>query len=258
MSWKDGPILGFDTETTGVDVVHDRIVTAAVITRASPASPSQPRTWLIDPGVEIPAAASAIHGVTTERARADGAAPVTALEEIAVALHGALAGGVPVVAFNASFDLTLLEHELRRHGLPTLHERLGCPPAPVIDPLVLDRGLDRYRKGKRTLIDLCAWYGVADGAALHSADVDAGATLDVLAAILRRHPELAERTIGQVHTWQREKHRAWAEGFNEWLARKNPGRQGPEVEWPTSNALAVELLGPAWLTRDSGRAPQSA
>lgn len=33
MTWTDGPLLGFDTETTGVDVDHDRIVTAALVRR---------------------------------------------------------------------------------------------------------------------------------------------------------------------------------------------------------------------------------
>ena len=33
MGWTDGPLLGFDTETTGVDVDNDRIVTAALVRR---------------------------------------------------------------------------------------------------------------------------------------------------------------------------------------------------------------------------------
>ncbi|NED90952.1 3'-5' exonuclease, partial [Streptomyces sp. SID11233] len=31
MTWYEGPLTGFDLETTGTDVEHDRIVTAAVI-----------------------------------------------------------------------------------------------------------------------------------------------------------------------------------------------------------------------------------
>ena len=41
-----------------------------------------------------------------------------------------------------SFDLTILEYELARHGLTTLTDRLGRAPGPAIDPLVLDRALD--------------------------------------------------------------------------------------------------------------------
>ncbi len=33
MGWVDQPMVGFDTETTGVDVDRDRIVTAALVRR---------------------------------------------------------------------------------------------------------------------------------------------------------------------------------------------------------------------------------
>jgi DNA polymerase III subunit epsilon len=148
MSWTTGPLLGFDTETTGVDVTHDRIVTAALVRRV-PGESTEVRTWLIDPGVPIPAEAAAIHGITTEHAVAHGEAPGPALDEIAALIAADLAIGVPVVAFNAAFDLSLLDAELARHALPTLGERLGRAVTPVIDPLVLDRSLDRFRKGKR-------------------------------------------------------------------------------------------------------------
>ena len=147
MRWTEGPLLGFDTETTGVDVDHDRIVTAALVRRD--ASGTRIRTWLIDPGVEIPAAASAIHGITTAHARAHGAPPAVALAEIAATVATALAAGTPVVAFNAAYDLSILDAELVRHGLATVPERLGRATSPVIDPLVLDRHEDRYRRGKR-------------------------------------------------------------------------------------------------------------
>src|SRR5690606_33924504 len=157
-SWARGPFLGFDTETTGVDPRHDRIVTAALVLRDGRGT--RQRTWLVDPGVEIPAAAAEIHGVTTDHARAEGMHPRTALEEIATELAWAIDAGIPVVVYNACFDITLLEHELVRWGLPTLADRLGREPGPVLDPLVLDRALDRYRSGKRKLVDLCRHYRV--------------------------------------------------------------------------------------------------
>ena len=163
MSWTDGPLLGFDTETTGVDVDHDRIVTAALVRRD--ASGTHVRSWLIDPGVPIPDAAAAIHGVSTEHARTHGRPPREALEEIATDLAEALRGGVPVVAYNASFDLCLLDAELRRHRLKTLPDRLCSDARPVIDPLVLDRAEDRLRRGKRKLVDLCGYYQVVESGA---------------------------------------------------------------------------------------------
>src|SRR5699024_5836301 len=108
-------------ETTGVDVFSDRIVTAAAVLRGG--GDHEVRTWLIDPGMEIPAGASAVHGISTEHAREHGSDPRDALVEISDHLHEALVGGVPVVGFNVSFDLTLLESELARHGLPTLAAR---------------------------------------------------------------------------------------------------------------------------------------
>ena len=84
-----------------------------------------------------------------------------------------------------------MESELSRHALPTVRERLGGDLGPVVDPLVLDRGVDRYRRGKRRLGDLCEVYGVSVDESLHTAEVDVIATLDVLEALVHAYPELA-------------------------------------------------------------------
>lgn len=228
MGWIDAGIVGFDTETTGVDVDQDRIVTVAVVRRCG--RETAVSSWLVDPGVEIPAAASAVHGITTAHARAHGRAPAPVLEEVASALAGALSRGEPVVAYNASFDLTLLDAELRRHGLATLPERIGRDVRVVVDPLVLDRSLDRYRRGKRRLGDLCAHYGVST-TDLHTADVDVLATLDVLGALAARYPQVADCDLEQLHDRQVEAHRAWAERFNAWRSERGlPGAAEPC--WP--------------------------
>lgn len=237
MTWIDGPLLGFDTETTGVDVDGDRIVTAALVRRDSEGTSA--RTWLIDPGVEIPAAATAIHGITTEHARSHGAPADVALEEIAAALAHELGAGVPVVAYNATFDLCILDAELRRHNLATLSERLGHAVGPVIDPLVLDRAADRYRRGKRKLVDLCGIYHVADDGHLHTAEVDVVATLDVLAAIVGRHPDLGKLDLPELHAFQVDAHREWAEGFNAWRTRKGLEGAGADLAWPVRDPLVA-------------------
>jgi DNA polymerase-3 subunit epsilon len=235
-AWTDGAMVGFDTETTGVDVGVDRVVTAALVRRDSHGTAV--RSWLLDPGVEIPEGASAIHGITTERARAFGRPPAEALEQIATALAAAALRGEPVVAYNACFDLSLLDVELRRHGLPTLPDRLGCTPLAVIDPLVLDRHLDRYRRGKRRLGDLCAHYHVTpDG--LHTADVDVVATLDVLRAIARAHPQIAAMTAAELHALQVGAHRAWATSFNEWRAGQGYEGPGADAAWPVREPALV-------------------
>lgn len=229
MAWHTGPVLGFDTETTGVDVFSDRIVTAALIRRDGDGHRTQ--EWLINPGVEIPSGAAAVHGITTEHAQAHGREPQEALEQIAGALAQGLAAGEPIVGFNVSFDLTLLEAELERYGLPTLASRLGGPIAPVLDPLVLDRGLDRYRRGKRTLELLAVHYQVHTGD-LHDAGEDVRATLGVLDAIVSKYAEISSLPMEEVHAWQVIKHREWAENFNQWRESRGMTGPGASPQWP--------------------------
>lgn len=209
-------LLGFDTETTGVDVFNDRIVTCCLIYDGP-----EPvvRNWLINPGVEIPEAATAVHGITTEFARTHGDDPRFALEEIAAALAAHLSAGNPVVAYNANYDLTLLESELARYGLATLTERLGHIPSPIIDPMVVDKAMEPYRRGKRRLIDLVTYYGVADNDNFHNAEADVAATLRVWKTMCERYPELASHTMEslfdfecQAYVRQNESFRAWAAG----------------------------------------------
>ena len=240
-SWVRGPLLGFDTETTGVNPRSDRLVTAALVTRGPLAADGtrsqQVRTWLADPGVRIPAGAAAVHGITTERARAEGRPADDVLDAVATALATAMGAGTPVVVFNGSFDLALVETELARHALPTVRERLGRDLGPVLDPLVLDRRVDRYRRGKRRLGDLCEVYGVSAAESLHTAEVDVIATLDVLEAMVQAYPELARLSRDELIPYQADAHRQWAESFNAWLARKSPGRPGADPAWPLPSGL---------------------
>jgi len=235
MSWLDGPLLGFDTETTGISPAHDRIVTAAAIVREG--SVSTPRTWLIDPGVEIPARATEVHGITTEHARAHGAPAAQALDQIGATVADALSMGIPVVGFNVQYDLTILEAELARHGLRTLSDRLGGRIRPIVDPLVLDRHLNRYRKGPRKLIDMCGVYSVpviADD--LHAADADVTATLDLVAAIAREYPAIHNVTLDSLHDLQVSAHHTWATHFRAWLTSKGTVNDLPSTSWPLASA----------------------
>lgn len=240
VGWVNARLVGFDTETTGVDVTSDRLVTAALVIRDGLNGLSQVRTWIINPGIEIPEAASDIHGITTVYAREHGAQPAQALEEIASALAAELAAGAPVVAFNACFDLTILEYELSRHGLATLADRLGRHPGPAIDPLVLDRALDRYRPGKRRLGDLTEYYGVVASGDLHAADVDVDATLDVLRALVARFPELAEVSLASLHERQVRAHFTWARSFNAWLQENGFDRPPADGSWPLQGDFALD------------------
>ena len=79
-----------------------------------------------------------------------------AVAEIIGALADAAGRGLPIVAYNAAYDLSVLEREAERYGLTPLPG-----PGPVIDPLVIDKAVDQYRRGKRTLTAAAAHYGVA-------------------------------------------------------------------------------------------------
>ena len=232
LPWTDRPLLGFDTETTGTNVTTDRIVTVALVHSVGPGRENETvATWLIDPEMDIPEPAQRVHGISTEHARAHGMQAATALDEVATMIADALHQDVPLVAFNISFDLAILENELTRLGLPTLAERLGHDIAPVIDALVVDRGVDRYRKGKRTLTDVLAHYGLEQDGRLHTADVDVSATLDVLRAVAAKFPKVADSSLEDLHREQTGWHRRWAEGMNEWLTKKG---KTPDVNtaWP--------------------------
>jgi len=228
--WARGRMVAFDTETTGVDVENDRIVTAAVV-GVGGGRPSEPSIWMADPGIEIPEQAARIHGITTDHARAEGAEPAVVVEEITAALAEYLGGGTPVVVFNARYDLTLLDREARRHGVLPLVERLdGMDVAPVIDPLVIDRQIDRYRRGSRKLPALAAHYRVEHDQA-HSAEADAVAAARIAWRIGTNHSEIGGAELLKLHDSQINWAAHQAAGLEEYLRRTNPDAV-VEPAWP--------------------------
>jgi DNA polymerase-3 subunit epsilon len=225
MTWLDGPLCGFDLETTGTDVEEDRIVTGCVGFARQPGD-WQPRTWLINPGVPIPEQATAVHGITDDQA-AQGEDPVQALEAIDRALQAAWFAGAPVIGFNISYDLTLLDRELRRH--------LGRPlqvSGPVLDGLVIDKHIDPYRRGSRKLTAVCEHYGVPLGDDAHAADADAFAAVRVVWKICSDTGlpmELVELHERQVK-WFAEQRTS----FFQYLQRKGETPDNMNTVWPVA------------------------
>lgn len=240
MSWHRHALVGFDLETTGTEPLEARIVTAAVVgLRDGDAEPARQRTWLADPGVLIPAQASAIHGISSERAVAEGRPVREVADEIAETLTGYWRQGVPVVAYNAAFDLTLLTAELHRHGLPSLSERLGGTRiGPVVDPYTIDRAVDRYRKGKRNLEAVCVEYGVVHGGA-HDAAADALAAVRVAYAIAARHGSVAALSAPELHERQITWYAEWAADFQDFLRRKGKPDAVIDSRWPIREPVPV-------------------
>ncbi len=183
----------FDLETTGVDVDTSRIVSACIAVLDDAGDVVARWDWLADPGIPIPEGASAVHGITTERARSEGRQARVVVAEITQALRVLFATGIPVVVYNAPYDLTLLDRECRRHGLEPIDS-----PGPVIDPLVIDKTVDRYRKGKRTLEVASAHYQVALDDA-HDAGADAIAAGRVAWALLKAFPDELDIPLADLH-----------------------------------------------------------
>ncbi|SFX97003.1 3'-5' exonuclease [Streptomyces atratus] len=240
MSWHRDTLVGFDLETTGTDPLEARIVTAAIVgVGGRDGEPVRQRTWLADPGIRIPEQASAIHGISSERAAAEGRPVREVADEIAGTLTEYWRRGVPVVAYNAAFDLTLLTAELRRHGLPSLSDRLdGAGIGPVIDPYTIDRAVDRYRKGKRNLEAVCVEYGVVHGGA-HDAGADALAAVRVAYAIAERHGSVAGLTAAELHERQVEWYAQWAADFQQFLRRKGTADAVVDGHWPLREPAGV-------------------
>ncbi|MCC9686939.1 exonuclease domain-containing protein [Streptomyces sp. MNU103] len=231
LDWTYDRLCGFDLETTSTDPQTARIVTGSAVQHGG-GRPTSPRTWVSDlGGAEIPPEATRIHGFTTEAARSAGRPAAEVVEEITAALAAAVDEGRPLVIMNASYDLTVLDREARRYGVTPLMDRVS--PA-VLDPYVLDKRVRQYRRGGRTLADLCRHYVVPlDGA--HTSEVDATAACELVRKMGRRYRVLASMSPAQLHREQV----AWAREQNESLRAyfaRTPGKEGwardVRLEWP--------------------------
>ena len=221
------PAVAFDLETTGVDPFSDAPVSFAFSWRDATGQIAT-ETGLVDPGRAIPAGATRVHGITDDMV-AGAPGLTTAVPRIADRLEATWRGGGVVVGMNVAYDLTMVDAHLGRLGVARLGERgVGA----VADVLVLDRHVDRYRRGKRTLTDLCAHYGVVlDGA--HSAAEDATASLVLLERLCERYPELAATPVERLTETLAGWHREWLTGFSRYLERRGEAPVDPgRYDWP--------------------------
>lgn len=216
----------FDTETTGLSVEDDRIVTAYIGVMLPDGSIYKSKSWLVNPGITIPQAAYEVHGISTEVAAQFGTDAATAIADIRRLLADLQAAGVPVVAYNAKYDLTLLDRECRRYGV----EPLPIGDLRVIDPLVIDRAVDKFRKGRRTLEVTCIHYGVSlEGA--HDAEADAVATGRLAYKVLRLlNPDA---TMDDIHRTQVVRAAEQAAALQEHLRVRDP-HAFVEPQWPVA------------------------
>lgn len=230
--WDQMPLLAFDVETTGIDTTSDRIIQVALITM-KPGHRPDAATWLLNPGIDVPAGATEIHGITTDHATTHGVDPGTALFEITGRLALWMGRGFPTVVYNGAFDLSMLEHENARHGVDTLTSRLGpSKVGPIADVHVLDKQADPYRKGGRKLVDVCAHYGVIHTGA-HDATADALATARLFPKVMAKHArKFPAMTIGALHQAQVGWRKAQMDGLRAYFDKNNIEHDGCDGGWP--------------------------
>jgi DNA polymerase III subunit epsilon len=231
---------GFDLETTGIDVFEDRVVTASIVYVNDQGNVIQTYEWLLNPGIEIPDEAAAVHGITTEQAQRYGEQPRTALYEIAGILSYFLTNDVPIVAYNAAYDFSLLNYDLERnlgddYSLTKFFPNQEIPPL-IIDPLVLDKKLDRYRKGSRKLTTQAERLGVSLENAHTSAD-DALAAVLVAQAMWSKYPNLSAGPIQDLYEAQQTWYEEQQLGLQDYF-RKQGKNETVNTQWPIQRRAA--------------------
>lgn len=107
----DRPLVFFDLETTGLNLVTDRIVELALI-RLSPRGDVIEKVRRFNPGIPIPPEATAVHGITDEDV-ADEAPFSRRARALADLLEGCDLAGFNV----RRYDLPMLTAEFKRAGV---------------------------------------------------------------------------------------------------------------------------------------------
>lgn len=170
----DRPIIFFDLETTGTDILNDRIVEISLI-KVNPDGSEFERTRRINPEIPIPAEATAVHGISD----AD-VADEPKFSQIAHSLADIFTG-CDIAGFNSNrFDVPMLDQEFQRAGV-----RLDFTEVRFVDVQTIF-----HKKEPRNLIAAYRFYCDKDLEGAHSANADIRATYEVLKSQLDKYPDL--------------------------------------------------------------------
>lgn len=194
-------LVFFDLETTGLDPAKDRIVEIGLV-RLETDGRRQTLVERVDPGIDIPEAATKVHGIATQEVRGLFGRP--RLAEVAPAIVDFI-GDADLAGFNnLVYDNHLLLAECARHAIP-----FSLEGRRIVDVKLIFHGKetswDRFLMGPRTLTAAVRHYLGRELEGAHSAGADAAATADVLLAQLQRHPELPHDIDG-LHAFCEEMH----------------------------------------------------
>jgi DNA polymerase-3 subunit epsilon len=180
--WAEQKLAVIDFETTGLDPKVDRVIEIGIVCFENGELTAH-KNWLVNPGIPVPAQATAVHNITDEQLK--DAPP---FEKVVAEVRAVLKGHLPV-AYNHAFDRAFLHAELDRTGVS--RSKAKDLPAFIsdlvwVDPLVWARELYKDERGHK-LTDMAARLGVALDEA-HRAASDAEATGRVLLALASRMP----------------------------------------------------------------------
>ena len=168
------PLVFFDLETTGVNILKDRIVEISIV-KLMPDGSEIVKTRRVNPEMPIPAEATAVHHITDE----DVASEPT-FRQIAKSL-AQLFVGCDIAGFNSNrFDIPLLDQEFQRANVD-----FDFGKAHFIDVQTIF-----HKKEPRTLVAAYRFYCGKNLEDAHSAAADTMATYEVLKAQLERYDDL--------------------------------------------------------------------
>ena len=168
------PICFFDLETTGTDVVNDRIVEMAIL-KVYPNGNKESKTWLVNPQMPIPPSATAVHGITDEKV-----ANEPSFKELSKQVHSMVKDS-DLAGFNSDrFDIPLLAEEMLRAEIDfDMRNRVSVDVQTIF-----------HKMEKRTLAAAYKFYCNKELVDAHSAEADTMATYEVLKSQLERYDEL--------------------------------------------------------------------
>jgi len=168
------PLVFFDLETTGINIVKDRIIEISFV-KVYPNGKEESRTYRVNPGIPIPAESTAIHGITDEDIK-----DAPSFKEIARTLASQIEG-CDLAGFNSNrFDIPLLAEEFIRADVD-----IDMTKRKFIDVQTIFHKMEQ-----RTLSAAYKFYCEKDLENAHTAEADTFATYEVLKAQLDRYPQL--------------------------------------------------------------------
>lgn len=190
------PLCFFDLETTGVNVVSDRIVEIAVL-KLLPNGNREGKTWLVNPGRPIPKEASDVHGITDEKV-----ADAPLFKQLSSEIYSYIKD-CDLAGFNSDrFDIPLLAEEFLRAEVDF----------DLRNHKTIDVQTIFHKMEKRTLGAALKFYCDKELINAHSAMADTEATCDVLMAQLDRYDEL-ENSVAFLNDFSSHKRTVDVAGF---------------------------------------------